>query len=177
MLTSNQKITPNLWFDVQAEEAARYYVSIFKDSEILTISRYGPGAPKPEGSVLTVAFTLEGESFTALNGGPQFTFSEAISFIVHCSTQEEVDHYWERLSEGGPEQAQMCGWLKDRYGVSWQIVPDALIEYITDPDPAKAQRTMQAMLQMEKLDIAALKRAHDGTDAASAATERLEGSG
>ena len=169
MLTSDQRITPNLWFDDQAEEAARYYVSIFKDSEIGAISRYGSGGPMPEGSVLTVAFTLEGQSFTALNGGPQFTFSEAISFIVHCSTQEEVDHYWGRLSEGGPEQAQMCGWLKDKYGVSWQIVPDALIEFITDADPAKAQRTVQAMLQMKKLDIAALRRAHDGTDAASSA--------
>jgi predicted 3-demethylubiquinone-9 3-methyltransferase (glyoxalase superfamily) len=177
MLTSNQKITPNLWFDDQAEEAARYYVSIFKDSEILAISRYGAGAPKPDGSVLTVAFTLEGQSFTALNGGPQFPFTEAVSFIVHCSSQEEVDHYWDRLSEGGPAQAQMCGWLKDRYGVSWQIVPDALIEYITDPDPAKAQRTMQAMLQMKKLDIAALKRAHNGTDTVSTATAGPEGGG
>ena len=177
MLTSDQRITPNLWFDDQAEEAARYYVSIFKDSEILTISRYGAEAPQPEGSVLTVAFTLEGQSFTALNGGPQFPFTEAVSFIVHSSSHEEVDHYWERLSAGGDAKAQMCGWLKDRYGVSWQIVPDALIEYITDADPAKAQRTMQAMLQMKKLDIAALKRAHDGTDAMSAATAGPEGGG
>jgi predicted 3-demethylubiquinone-9 3-methyltransferase (glyoxalase superfamily) len=175
MLTSDQKITPNLWFDDQAEEAVRYYVSIFKDSEIRTISRYGAGAPKPEGSVLTVGFALEGQSFVALNGGPQYAFSEAVSFIVHCSTQEEVDHYWERLSEGGPEQAQMCGWLKDKYGVSWQIVPDALIEYMTDADPEKAQRTMQAMLQMKKLDIAALKRAHDGADTASAGAAGAEG--
>jgi Uncharacterized protein conserved in bacteria len=175
MLTSDQRITPNLWFDDQAEEAARYYVSIFKDSEIGTITRYGSGGPMPEGSVLTVGFTLEGQSFTALNGGPQFTFNEAVSFIVHCSTQEEVDHYWERLSEGGDEQAQMCGWLKDRYGVSWQIVPDALIELVTDADPVKAQRTMQAMLQMKKLDIAALRQAHDGTDAASTAAAGAEG--
>jgi predicted 3-demethylubiquinone-9 3-methyltransferase (glyoxalase superfamily) len=150
VLIPNQKITPNLWFNDQAEEAARYYASIFRDSEILTISRYGAGAPKPEGTVLTVSFTLEGQSFTALNGGSQFPFTEAISFIVHCSTQEEVDHYWERLSEGGPKQAQMCGWLKDRYGVSWQIVPDVLTELITDADPAKAQRTFAAMLQMKK---------------------------
>jgi predicted 3-demethylubiquinone-9 3-methyltransferase (glyoxalase superfamily) len=177
MLTSDQRITPNLWFDDQAEEAARYYVSIFKDSEILTISRYGAGAPKPEGSVLTVAFTLEGQRFTALNGGPHFPFTEAVSFVVHCSTQEEVDHYWERLSAGGDAKAQMCGWLKDRYGVSWQIVPDALIEYITDADPAKAQRTMQAMLQMKKLDIAALKRAHDGADAAATAATGPGGGG
>lgn len=175
MLTSDQRITPNLWFDDQAEEAARYYVSIFKDSEIGNISRYGSGVPKLEGSVLTVGFTLEGQSFTALNGGPQFTFNEAVSFIVHCSTQEEVDHYWERLSEGGDEQAQMCGWLKDRYGVSWQIVPDALIELVTDADPVKAQRTMQAMLQMKKLDIAALRQAHDGTDAAYTAAAGAEG--
>ena len=167
MLTSNQRITPNLWFDDRAEEAARYYVSIFKGSEIGTISRYGSGGPMPEGTVLTVAFTLEGQSFTALNGGPAFTFNEAVSFIVHCSTQEEVDRYWERLSAGGDEQAQMCGWLKDKYGVSWQIVPDALIEFMTDADPEKAQRTMQAMLRMKKLDIAALRRAHDGTEAAS----------
>jgi len=119
---------------------------------------------------LTVAFTLEGQSFTAPNGGPQSPFTEAVSFIVHCRTQEEVDHAWERLSEGGDEKAQMCGWLKDRYGVSWQIVPDALIEYITDADPARAQRTFQAMLQMKKLDLAALKRAHDGADAAATAT-------
>jgi predicted 3-demethylubiquinone-9 3-methyltransferase (glyoxalase superfamily) len=177
MLTSDQRLTPNLWFDNQAEEAARYHVSIFKDSEILTISRYGAGAPQLEGSVLTIAFTLEGQSFTALNGGPQFPFTEAVSFIVHCGSQEEVDHYWERLSDGGDAKAQMCGWLKDRHGMSWQIVPDALIEYVTDADPAKAQRTMQAMLQMKKLDIAALKRAHDGTDAMSAATAGPEGGG
>ena len=177
MLVNDQKITPSLWFDDEAEEAARYYVSIFKDSEIKTISRYGSGAPNAEGSVLTVGFALEGQSFTALNGGPQFPFTEAVSFIVHCSTQEEVDHYWERLSAGGPEQAQMCGWLKDKYGVSWQIVPDALIEYLADPDPAKAQRTFQAMLQMKKLDIAALRSAHDGTDAASTAAAGTDGAG
>jgi predicted 3-demethylubiquinone-9 3-methyltransferase (glyoxalase superfamily) len=176
MLTSNQKITPNLWFDDQAEEAASYYVSIFKDSEIKTISRYGAGAPKPEGSVLTVSFTLEGQTFVALNGGPQFAFTEAVSFIVHCATQEEVDYYWARLSEGGPERAQMCGWLKDKFGVSWQIVPDALMEYMADADPAKAERTFQAMMQMKKLDIAALKAAHDGTEAASTAAA-AEGGG
>ncbi|HEY5386346.1 MAG TPA: VOC family protein [Thermoleophilia bacterium] len=164
-MVTDQKITPNLWFDDQAEEAARYYVSIFKDSGIGNISRYGSGGPKPEGSVLTVGFTLEGQRFTALNGGPQFPFTEAVSFIVHCRTQQDVDHYWERLSEGGPEQAQMCGWLKDKYGVSWQIVPDALMEYIADPDAAKSQRTFEAMMQMKKLDIAALKAAHDGAEA------------
>lgn len=160
-----QKITPNLWFDRQAEEAARFYVSIFRDAGVGRISRYGPGAPLPEGTVLTVEFTLEGQTFTALNGGPEFTFSPAISFIVHCATQDEVDHHWDRLSAGGDEQAQMCGWLKDRYGVSWQIVPDAFIELMSDPDPAKVQRTMQAMLQMKKLDIEALRRAHDGEEA------------
>jgi predicted 3-demethylubiquinone-9 3-methyltransferase (glyoxalase superfamily) len=116
----------------------------------------------PEGSVLTVEFTLEGQRFTALNGGPAFTFNEAVSFVVHCATQDEVDYYWDRLTEGGDAKAQMCGWLKDRFGVSWQIVPDALVQYMSDPDPAKAQRTMEAMLQMKKLDIAQLKRAHDG---------------
>ena len=164
MATITQKITPSLWFDTQAEEAARFYVSIFRDAHIGSISHYGPGAQMPEGTVLTVEFTLEGQTFTALNGGPQFTFSPAISFVVHCTTQDEVDHYWDRLSEGGDPQAQMCGWLSDKYGVSWQIVPDALAEYMTDPDPAKAGRTMQAMLQMTKLDIEALRRAHDGEE-------------
>jgi predicted 3-demethylubiquinone-9 3-methyltransferase (glyoxalase superfamily) len=177
MLTSIQKITPNLWFDDQAEEAARFYVSIFKGSEIGNISRYGSDGPMPEGSILTVGFTLEGQKFTALNGGSQFTFSEAISFIVHCSTQDEVDHYWGRLTEGGPEEAQICGWLKDKFGVSWQIVPDALMDYMTDPDPAKAQRTFAAMMHMKKLDIAALKRAHDGADTASTGAAGAEGGG
>lgn len=162
MSSSIQKITPNLWFDDQAEEAARFYVSVFKDSSITHISRYGSGAQKPEGTVLTVEFTLAGQRFTAINGGPQFTFSPAVSFLVQCATQEEVDYFWERLTDGGDEAAQMCGWLADRYGVSWQIVPDQLVEYMTDPDPEKVQRTMQAMLQMKKLDIAALKAAHDG---------------
>lgn len=161
MLTSGQKITPNLWFDDQAEEAARYYASVFKDSEILTISHYGSGGPRPEGSVLTVGFTLEGQSFTALNGGPQFTFNEAVSFIVHCSTQEEVDHYWERLSEGGDEQAQMCGWLKDKYGVSWQIVPTVMYQMQKSKDKQKLARVTEAFLQMKKFDIAALQRAYD----------------
>ena len=162
MSSSIQKITPNLWFDDQAEEAARFYVSVFKDSAITHVSHYGPGAPKPEGTVLTVEFTLAGQRFTAINGGPQYTFSPAVSFLVQCATQEEVDYFWERLTEGGDEAAQMCGWLADRYGVSWQVVPDQLVEYMTDPDPEKAKRTMQAMLQMKKLDIAALKAAHDG---------------
>lgn len=161
-MSNVQKITPNLWFDENAEEAARFYVSVFRNAEVGHISRYGRGAPMPEGSVLTVEFTLEGQRFTALNGGPAFTFNEAVSFVVHCATQDEVDYYWDRLTEGGDAKAQMCGWLKDRFGVSWQIVPDALVQYMSDPDPAKAQRTMEAMLQMKKLDVAQLKRAHDG---------------
>jgi predicted 3-demethylubiquinone-9 3-methyltransferase (glyoxalase superfamily) len=165
-MTTIQKITPNLWFDGQAEEAARFYVSIFRDAELRRVSRYGANAPMPEGTVLTAEFTLEGQTFTALNGGPQFSFTPAISFVVSCETQDEVDHYWDRLSEGGDPQAQMCGWLKDQYGVSWQIVPEALGRFMTDPDRAKAGRTMQAMLQMKKLDIEGLRRAHDGEEGA-----------
>lgn len=160
-----EKITPFLWFDHEAEEAASFYVSVFPNAEIRHVSHYGEGAPLPAGTVLTVDFTLAGQRFTALNGGPAFTFSEAVSFVVHCQTQDEVDHYWEHLTRGGDEQAQRCGWLKDRYGLSWQIVPDQLPELLGDPDPEKAQRTMQAMLQMTKLDIAALQRAHDGEEA------------
>jgi predicted 3-demethylubiquinone-9 3-methyltransferase (glyoxalase superfamily) len=148
-----------LWFDGQAEDAARLYVSIFEDAAVGAISR------QPDGSVLVVEFTLAGQTFTALNGGPQYTFCPAISFVVDCTTQEEVDHYWDRLGEGGDPEAQQCGWLKDRYGVSWQIVPRQLMEYTSDPDPEKAGRTVQAMLQMKKLDIEALKRAHDGEPA------------
>ena len=165
MATIRQKITPNLWFDTQAEDAARFYVSVFKDSRITSISRYGSDAPGPAGSVMVAAFELDGQSFTALNGGPTFTISEAVSFVVNCETQEEVDYYWEKLSEGGDAQAQMCGWLKDKFGVSWQIVPTALPDYVGGPDPEKAQRAMQAMLKMKKLDIAELKRAYDGAEA------------
>jgi predicted 3-demethylubiquinone-9 3-methyltransferase (glyoxalase superfamily) len=154
-----QKITPMLWFDGQAEDAARLYVSIFEDAAVGSISR------QPDGSVLVVEFTLAGQTFTALNGGPQYAFTPAISFVVDCTTQEEVDHYWDLLGEGGDPDAQQCGWLKDRYGVSWQIVPRQLGEYMSDPDPEKAGRTVQAMLQMKKLDIEALRRAHDGEPA------------
>lgn len=161
-MTVLQKITPNLWFDEEAEEAARFYVSVFPDSQISRISRYGAGAQKPAGTVLTVDFTLAGQRFTAVNGGPQFRFSPAVSFVVECATQDEVDYFWERLGEGGDEAAQMCGWLADRYGLSWQIVPVQLEEFMSDLDPGKSQRTMQAMLQMKKLDIEALRRAHDG---------------
>jgi predicted 3-demethylubiquinone-9 3-methyltransferase (glyoxalase superfamily) len=156
MPTLTQKITPMLWFDGDAEDAARLYVSIFDDSAMGHISRI------PDGTSLVVEFTLAGERFTALNGGPQYSFTPAISFVVDCDTQEEVDRYWDLLSEGGPPEAQQCGWLQDRFGVSWQVVPRQLGEYMSDPDPEKAGRTMQAMLQMKKLDIAGLKRAHDG---------------
>ena len=154
-----QKITPMLWFDGQAEDATRLYVSVFEDGAVGSISR------QPDGSALVVEFTLAGQRFTALNGGPQYTFSPAISFVVDCATQEEVDHYWALLGEGGDPEAQQCGWLKDRYGVSWQIVPRQLGEYMSDPDPEKAGRTVQAMLQMKKLDIEGLRRAHDGEPA------------
>ncbi len=159
-----QKITPCLWFDDQAEEAVAFYTGIFKNSKVVKISRYGEAGRevhgRPPGSVLTVAFELEGQAFTALNGGPVFTFNEAVSFQVSCATQEEVDYYWEKLSAGGDDKAQQCGWLKDRYGASWQIVPVVLVEMIGDPDAGKAGRVMEAMLRMKKLDIAALKRAY-----------------
>ena len=161
-----QKIAPCLWFDDQAEEAARFYTGIFKNSKIGTVARYGKAGHevhgRPAGTVMTVAFELEGQAFTALNGGPVFKFNEAISFQVNCETQAEVDYYWEKLSEGGDVKAQQCGWLKDRYGVSWQVVPRALVEMITDPDSEKSGRAMEAMLRMKKLDIAGLKRAHGG---------------
>ena len=159
-----QKITPCLWFDNQAEDAARFYVSLFENSAIGTITRYGKEGfevhGRPAGSVMTVSFRLEGQEFTALNGGPHFKFSEAISFVVSCETQGEVDHYWERLGEGGDEQAQQCGWLKDKYGVSWQIVPAALFEMMAGADSEKSGRVMRAMLQMKKLDLASLRRAY-----------------
>jgi predicted 3-demethylubiquinone-9 3-methyltransferase (glyoxalase superfamily) len=156
-----QKITPFLWFDNQAEEAVNFYISIFRNSKVVNVARYGEDAAKvsgrPKGSVMTVAFQLDGQPFVALNGGPVFTFSPAISFVVDCQTQQEVDHLWGKLSAGGEQQ--QCGWLKDKYGVTWQIVPSVLGQLMSDPDPAKAQRVMQAMLQMTKLDIAALQQA------------------
>ena len=152
-----QKITPCLWFDTQAEEAATYYTSIFKSSRIVEVARYGQAGPRPEGSVMTVSFELDGQQFVALNGGPEFTFNEAISFQVSCETQEEVDEFWSRLSEGGEEG--QCGWLKDRYGVSWQIIPTRLIELVNDPDPGKSQGAMRALLEMKKIDIATLEQA------------------
>jgi predicted 3-demethylubiquinone-9 3-methyltransferase (glyoxalase superfamily) len=165
-MPSNQRITPCLWFDHQAEEAAKYYTGTFANSRITAISRYGEAGKevhgRPPGSVMTVAFELDGQSFTALNGGPVFKFNEAISLQVNCQMQEEVDHYWNRLSAGGDVNAQQCGWLKDKYGLSWQIVPVVLPELLGDADPVKSQRVMSAMLKMKKLDIAALKRAYDG---------------
>jgi predicted 3-demethylubiquinone-9 3-methyltransferase (glyoxalase superfamily) len=152
-----QKITPCLWFDTEGEEAARFYTSVFPNSRIVEIARYGSAGPRPEGTVMTVSFELDGQSFVALNGGPEFTFSEAISFQVDCKTQEEVDFFWSKLSEGGEEGP--CGWLKDRYGVSWQIVPTALIELLSDPDPDKSQAAMKAVLDMRKIDIDAVRRA------------------
>lgn len=161
-----QKITPFLWFGTQAEEAARYYCAIFPDAAIGAITRYDAAAAAvsgmPQGSVLTVAFQLAGQQFVALNGGPQFRFNESISFLVSCDSQEEVDYYWETLGAGGDPAARQCGWLKDRYGLSWQIVPTELDRLLSDPDPDKAGRVMQAMLQMKKLDIAALRQAYHG---------------
>ena len=155
------KISPFLWFDHQAEEASNFYVSVFPNSRITTMARHGEAGPGPAGSVMTVAFELEGQSFTALNGGPVFTFNEAISFVVDCEDQAEVDNLWERLTADGGQPSQ-CAWLKDKYGVSWQIVPRVLMELISDPDAAKAGRVMAAMMQMGKIDIAALKAAADG---------------
>jgi len=154
-----QKITPFLWFDDQAEEAMKFYVSLFKDSKILSISRYGEGEPGRPGQVRTGTFRLNGQEFMALNGGPIFKFTEAVSFFVDCETQQEVDTLWEKLSEGGEEG--QCGWLKDRFGLSWQIVPSILGKLLNDPDAVKAGRVMQAMLQMRKLDIAKLMQAYE----------------
>jgi predicted 3-demethylubiquinone-9 3-methyltransferase (glyoxalase superfamily) len=159
-----QRISPCLWFDDQAEEAAAFYTSVFRNSKIVEVARYGEAGRevhgKPAGTVMTVAFELDGQPFTALNGGPLFKFNEAISLQVHCETQDEVDHYWNTLSAGGDSKAQQCGWLKDKYGLSWQIVPRALLDMLTDSDRERAGRVMTTMLQMTKLDIAALKGAY-----------------
>jgi predicted 3-demethylubiquinone-9 3-methyltransferase (glyoxalase superfamily) len=166
-MATTQRITPCLWFADEAEEAARFYTGIFPNSGITTITRYGAAGfevhHRPAGSVMTVAFELDGQAFTALNGGPVFTFNEAVSLEVRCETQEEIDYYWERLSEGGDPSAQQCGWLKDRYGLSWQVVPNGMEEMMADPGSPGAQRAMEAMLRMKKLDVAELHRAHDGT--------------
>lgn len=166
MQTSVQKITPFLWFDNQAEEAVSFYTSVFKDSKIVRVTRYGEEAAqvseRPKGTAMTVAFQLAGQQFVALNGGPHFQFTAAISFVVNCESQDEVDYYWGKLSEGGDEKAQQCGWLKDKYGVSWQIVPTELGELLSNPDPEKSGRVMKAMLQMKKINVATLKQASDG---------------
>lgn len=154
-----QKITPFLWFDNQAEEAMNFYTSIFKNSKIGDVARYGEGGPGPAGMVMTASFQLDGQEFMALNGGPHFTFTEAISLFVNCETQQEVDELWEKLSEGGEES--QCGWLKDKYGLSWQIVPTILSELLNDQDPEKSKRVMEAMLKMTKIDIKALKQAYE----------------
>jgi predicted 3-demethylubiquinone-9 3-methyltransferase (glyoxalase superfamily) len=154
-----QKITPFLWFDDTAEEAMNFYVSVFKNSKILSVTRYGEGGPGPKGTVMSVTCQLDGQEFFALNGGPLFTFSPAISFFVKCQTQQEVDELWEKLSEGG--EKQRCGWLKDKYGVSWQIIPDALGQMLQDKDAKKSKGVMQAMLQMNKIDINGLKQAYE----------------
>lgn len=155
-----QKISPFLWFGNQAEEAMHFYVSVFKNSKAGNVTYYGDAGPGPKGSVMTASYELEGQHFTALNGGPQFKFNQAISFVVNCETQEEVDELWDRLSEGG--EPQQCGWLRDKFGLSWQIVPNALIELLGDPDPEKSKHVMEAMLQMTKLDIAKLQQAYEG---------------
>jgi predicted 3-demethylubiquinone-9 3-methyltransferase (glyoxalase superfamily) len=155
------KITPFLWFDDQAEEAAEFYVSVFPNSRIHDVARYGPAGPGPEGKAMTVSFELDGTRFTALNGGPHFHFTEAVSFWITCRDQAEIDHYWDKLVEGGGSPGQ-CGWLKDRFGLSWQVVPAELPELIGGPDPEKARRGTQAMLKMQKLDIAGLKAAREG---------------
>jgi predicted 3-demethylubiquinone-9 3-methyltransferase (glyoxalase superfamily) len=155
-----QKITPFLWFDGSAEEAMKFYASIFKNSKIGTVSRYGDAGPGPKGSVMSGTFELEGQKFMALNGGPMFKFTPAISFFVNCETQQEVDELWEKLSAGG--EKSRCGWLKDKFGVSWQIIPSVLGELLGDKDPEKSKRVMQAMLKMNKIDIEGLKRAHAG---------------
>ena len=158
-----QRIRPNLWFDTEAEEAADFYVSVFKNSRVVSVARYPEGAPREAGMVMTVEFELDGQRFVGINGGPEFTFDEAVSFEILCEDQDEVDYYWERLTDGGEES--QCGWLKDRYGVSWQVVPRGMDEVFSDADAQRAKRAMEAMLIMRKLDIAALRAAADGVTA------------
>ena len=155
-----QKITPFLWFDNNAEEAMNFYVSVFRNSKVLTVSRYGEAGPGPKSTVMTAEFSLDGQEFVALNGGPRFQFTEAISFVVNCDTQDEVDYFWEKLSEGG--QKSRCGWLKDKFGLWWQVVPILLAELMNDKDQEKADRVMQAMLKMDKIEVEPLKRAYEG---------------
>ena len=158
-----QKIIPNLWFDTEAEEAAGFYTTVFKNSRIVNVTHYTEAGPREAGTVMTVEFELDGQRFVGINGGPQFTFDEAVSFQIDCATQDDVDYYWERLSEGGEEGP--CGWLKDRYGLSWQVTPTGIDELFSDPDQSRADRAMKAMLGMKKLDIAELRRAAEGVPA------------
>jgi len=159
-----QKIVPNLWFDTEAEEAAEFYISVFENSRIVNVTHYTEAGPREAGMVMTVEFELDGQRFIGINGGPEFSFDEAVSFAIECETQDEVDYYWTQLTEGGEEG--QCGWLKDRYGLSWQVVPTGMEELFADPDKERAERAMKAMLGMRKLDIAALRSAADGTSAA-----------
>jgi predicted 3-demethylubiquinone-9 3-methyltransferase (glyoxalase superfamily) len=154
------RITPNLWFDTKGEDAATFYVSVFPNSKITKVTHYGAAGPRPAGTVLTVEFELDGQPYTAINGGPEFTFDEAISLLINCADQEEVDYYWDKLREGGGEEGP-CGWLKDRFGLSWQVAPEELGTLITDPDEGRAQRAMAAMLSMKKIDVAAVRAAAD----------------
>ncbi len=154
------RITPNLWFDTESKDAAEFYISVFPNSKITDITYYNDAGPRPAGTVLTVEFVLDGQEYTALNGGPQFTFDEAISFLITCADQKEIDYYWTKLSEGGEEGP--CGWLKDKFGLSWQVVPGGMAKALNDPDPARAERAMKAMLGMKKIDIAALEAAAAG---------------
>jgi predicted 3-demethylubiquinone-9 3-methyltransferase (glyoxalase superfamily) len=158
-----QKIVPNLWFDTEAEEAAGFYTSVFKNSRIVNVAHYTDAGPREAGTVMTVEFELDGQRFVGINGGPEFTFSEAVSFQITCETQDEIDYYWDGLSDGGEEGP--CGWLKDRYGLSWQVVPTGMDELFADPDPKRAERAMQAMFGMRKLDVATLRSAADGQPA------------
>ena len=158
-----QKIVPNLWFDTQAEEAASFYTTVFKNSRIVSVTHYNEAGPREAGMVMTVEFELDGQRYVGINGGPEFTFDEAVSFAIECETQEEIDYYWERLSEGGQEGP--CGWLKDRFGLSWQVAPAGMDQALNDPDPERARRAMEAMLSMGKIDIAALEAAADGVPA------------
>ena len=158
-----QRITPNLWFNTEAEEAAGFYTSVFKNSRVMSKTHYPEGAPREAGMVMTVEFELDGQRFVGINGGPEFKFDEAVSFQINCETQDEVDYYWERLTDGGEEGP--CGWLKDRFGLSWQVVPSGMDEVFSDQDPERARRAMEAMLKMSKLDIAALRSAADGVAA------------
>jgi predicted 3-demethylubiquinone-9 3-methyltransferase (glyoxalase superfamily) len=160
----SQKITPSLWFDMNAEEAANFYVDLFDDGRILDVTRYPEGTPGPAGEVMTVEWELNGQKFVGINGGPQFQFSEAVSFMISCKDQDEVDYYWDRLTADGGKEGQ-CGWLTDRFGLAWQVVPEGMDEVFNDPDPAKAERSMAAMMKMKKLDIAELRAAAEGVPA------------